>query len=82
MAVLCVLIVSVLFTTVFQAMTSCWLCVQYIGLAQFENQNVSRPNHDFCHFVADFKEFFVEGSGWNAKLRYFNAAKSLYTCNC
>ena len=27
--------------------------------SQFENQNVSRPNHDFCHFVVDFKEFFV-----------------------
>ena len=43
-------------------MTSYWLRLQYIGLAQFENQNVSRPNHDFCHFVVDFKEFFVEGS--------------------
>ena len=30
--------------------------------SQFENQNVSRPNHDFCHFVVDFKEFFVEDS--------------------
>ena len=56
MAVLCVLIV-------YQDMTSYWLCLQYTGrLAQFENQNVSRPNHDFCHFVVDFKELFVEGS--------------------
>ena len=32
-----------------------------MDLAQFENQNVSRPNHDFCHFVVDLKEFFVGG---------------------
>ena len=32
-----------------------------IGLGQYENQNVSRLNHDFCHFVVDFKEFFVGG---------------------
>ena len=37
------------------------ICLQNIGLAQFENQNVSRPNHDFCHFAVDFKEFFVGG---------------------
>ena len=38
------------------------LCLQNIGLGQYENQNVSRPpNHDFCHFVVDFKEFFVGG---------------------
>ena len=42
-------------------MTSYWLCLQNIGLGQFENQNVSGPNHDFCHFVVDFKEFFVGG---------------------
>ena len=30
-------------------------------LAQFENQNVSRPNLDFCHFVIDFKELFAGG---------------------
>ena len=28
-------------------------------LSQYENQNVSRPDHDFCHFVVDFGEFFV-----------------------
>ena len=59
LAVMYVLTVSVLFTTVFQVMTSYRLCLQKIGLGQFENQNVSRPNHDFCNFVVDFKEFFV-----------------------
>ena len=24
-------------------------------------QNVSRPDHNFCHFVVDFKEFYVGG---------------------
>ena len=42
-------------------MTSYWLCLQDIGLRQYENQHVSRPNHDFCHFVADFEKFFVLG---------------------
>ena len=54
---LCVLTVSVLFTTVFQV--GCVL--QSIGPGQYENQNVSRPNHGFCHFFVNFKEFFVEG---------------------
>ena len=35
-------------------------------------------NHDFCHFIIDFKEFFV-GAGWNAKIQCLSPAKSLYT---
>ena len=30
-------------------------------IGQYENQNVSRPNHDFCHSVVDFKEILVGG---------------------
>ena len=37
------------------------LCLQNIGLTQFENQNLSRPNHNFCHFVVNFKEFVIGG---------------------
>ena len=32
---------------------------QLAGLSQYENQNVTRPNNDFCHFVVDFEKFFV-----------------------
>ena len=59
--VTCSYCLTVLFTTVFQVMTSYLLCLQNIGLGQYENQNVNRPNHNFCHFVFDFKEFFVGG---------------------
>ena len=34
-------------------------------------KTLSRPNHDFCHFVVDFKEFSL-GAGWNAKTQCFS----------
>ena len=43
------------------------ICLQNIGLAQFENQNVSRPNHDFFTLLLILKNFSL-GAGWNAKI--------------
>ena len=33
------------------------LCLKNIGLAQFENQNVSRPNHNFVTLSLILKNF-------------------------
>ena len=53
LAVLFVVTVSVLLSTVFRVTE----CLQNIGLGQYENQDAS--NHDFCQFFVDLKEFFV-----------------------